>query len=93
MNKDKPNESQASGLSPYGTSEQRRTMARWKHKGSTLQYWTEVPRSLAVMENDLGEVVFIDSDGKAWRGPRFSKANPVPVDQYPPLADDYLMVT
>jgi len=47
-------------------------------------HWTEVPCVMAVLEGPLGEVVFIDEYGWAWKGPTFSRKNPVPLDQYPP---------
>jgi hypothetical protein len=39
---------------------------------------------MAVLEGPLGDVVFIDENGWAWKGPTFSRKSPVPLDQYPP---------
>ncbi len=39
---------------------------------------------MAVMKSVLGDVVFIDDGGWAWKGPMFNRAKPVPLDQYPP---------
>ncbi len=39
---------------------------------------------LAIMENAIGDVVYLDANGSAWKGPRFSRANPVPLEHYPP---------
>ncbi len=67
------------------TSEQRRTMERWEGVGWTLLHWTEVAEVMAVMESPLGDVVFIDQNGWAWKGPVFRKSDPVPLEKYPPI--------
>ncbi len=68
-------------------------MRRWKKQDWAFLYWTQVPPRMAVMQNDLGDTLFIDAKGTAWKGPTFSRADPVPLEQYPPLGDDYLVVT
>jgi len=68
----------------YGTFDQRRALDRWGNAGWIFLHWTEVPCVMAVLEGPLGEVVFIDEYGWAWKGPTFSRKNPVPLDQYPP---------
>jgi hypothetical protein len=68
----------------YGTFDQRRALDRWGSAGWTFLHWTEVPHVMAVLEGPLGEVVFIDEYGWAWKGPTFNKKSPVPLDQYPP---------
>ena len=68
----------------YGTFDQRRALDRWGSAGWTFLHWTEIPRVMAVLEGPLGEAVFIDEYGWAWKGPTFSRKNPVPLDQHPP---------
>jgi len=68
----------------YGTFDRRRALERWGSAGWTFLHWTEVPSVMAVLEGPLGEVVFIDEYGWAWKGPTFSRKTPVPLDQYPP---------
>jgi transposase len=46
-------------------------------------HWTEVPQTMAVLENTLGDIVFIDENGWAWEGPNFSKSEPVPLEKWP----------
>ncbi len=67
-----------------GTSYQRREIERWENAGWIFLQWTEVPLMVAVMENTNGDVVYIDGNGQAWKGPKFARANPVPLEQYPP---------
>ena len=67
----------------YGTFDQRRALDRWGSAGWTFLHWTEVPQVMAVLEGPLGDVVFIDENGWAWKGPTFNRKNPVPLDQYP----------
>jgi hypothetical protein len=64
----------------YGTFDQRRALDRWGSAGWTLLHWTDVPHVMAA----LGEVVFIDENGWAWKGPSFNRKSPVPLEQYPP---------
>jgi hypothetical protein len=68
----------------YGTFDQRCALDRWGSAGWTFLHWTEVPQVMAVLEGPLGDVVFIDENGWAWKGPTFSRKSPVPLDQYPP---------
>jgi hypothetical protein len=68
----------------YGTFDQRCALDRWGSAGWTFLHWTEIPRVMAVLKGLLGEVVFIDENGWAWRGPTFSRKRPVPLDKYPP---------
>ncbi len=93
MNNDRPPASPLTGPCFYGTFDQRRAIERWEHAGWTFLHWTEVPRMMAVMENAIGDVVFLDDKGWAWKGPRFSKTDPVPLEQYPPKAADAWRVT
>jgi hypothetical protein len=76
-----------------GTPAQRRAIERWGKTGWTLLHWTDVPRMVAVMENNIGDVAFIDRDGNAWTGPRFSKADPLPMEQYQSKIVDESIVT
>jgi len=89
MDKERPSGTPLTGPCFYGTFDQRRSIARWEHAGWTFLHWTEVPRMVAVIENTIGDVAFIDQEGRAWTGPKFSRAKPVPLEQYPPLGDDY----
>jgi hypothetical protein len=77
----------------YGTQDQRRAIERWQDAGWTFLHWTEVPHVMAVLESTLGDVVFIDENGWAWRGPAYSKSGLVPLDEWPPMKLDELMVT
>jgi hypothetical protein len=43
---------------------------------------------MAVMENAIGDVVFIDDHGWTWKGPTFNRAKFVPLEQYPPAVPD-----
>ncbi len=48
---------------------------------------------LAVVESPLGDVIFIDHYGFAWKGPTYNKKNPVPLEDYPPIDPDNIIVT
>ena len=93
MNHDRPSGSPLTGPCFYGTFEQRRAIERWENVGWTFLHWTEVPSIMAVMENVIRDVVFIDDNGWAWKGPTFSRAQPVPLEQYPPTVLDEEIVT
>ncbi len=67
----------------YGTLEQRKMIDRWENAGWVLLHWTEVPDMVAVIQDPTGRVVFIDQDGKAWKGPKWYKRKPVPEEEYP----------
>lgn len=67
----------------YVTFDQRRAIERWQDADWIFLHWTEVPRVMAVLENTLGDVVFIDGKGWAWKGPNFSKSRPVPLEKWP----------
>jgi hypothetical protein len=41
---------------------------------------------MRVLEGPLDEIIFIDEKGWAWKGPVFSRSNPVPLDKYPPVS-------
>ncbi len=79
--------------SSYGTLHQRREAQRWENAGWILLSWIESPLPVAVLENASGDIVFIDGHGYAWRGANFSKADPVPLEQYPPWGFDEWVVT
>lgn len=68
----------------YGMPDQVRAIQRWENTGWAFLHWTEVPCMLAIMENAIGDVVFLDVNGFAWKGPHFTRADPVPLEQYPP---------
>ena len=93
MNHDRPPGSPLTGPCFCGTGEQRRAIERWENIGWTFLHWTEVPSIMAVMENVIGDVVFIDDHGWAWKGPTFSRAQPVPLEQYPPAVLSEEIVT
>jgi len=76
-----------------GTLPQRREVERWEHAGWLLLRWMESPLLVAVLEHATGEIVFIDDNGFAWKGANFSKAHPVPLEQYPPWGFDEWVVT
>ena len=40
---------------------------------------------MAVLESAIGDAVFVDDGGWAWKGPTFNKAALVPLEQYPPV--------
>ncbi len=82
-----------SGTRFHGTYDQRRAIKRWENAGWFFLHWTEVPRMVAVIENSIGDVAFIDHDGRAWTGPRFCKADPVPPEEYPPEGPEEWMAT
>jgi len=67
----------------YGTHDQRRAMERWQDTGWIFLHWTEVPQVMAILENTLGDVIFIDGNGWVWEGPKFSKFRPVPLAKWP----------
>jgi hypothetical protein len=48
---------------------------------------------MAVMKSAIGEVVFIDEHGWAWKGPTFSRAELVPLEKYSPAVPDEWIVT
>ena len=93
MKDEKLCESPLTGPCFNGTLAQRRAIGRWEKAGWTFLHWTEVPRMVAVIENDMGDVAFIDHDGKAWTGPRFSNADPMPMEHYPAKIVDESIVT
>ena len=93
MNHERPPETPRTGPCFYGTFDQRRAIERWERAGWTFLHWTEVPRMVAVLENAIGDVVFIDDNGFAWKGPAFNRAKPVPLEQYPPAAPNAWVVT
>ncbi len=68
----------------YGTRDQRRAIERWEDAGWTFLHWAEVPQMLAVLQNILGDAIFLDDHGWAWQGPTFDKTRPVPLHKYPP---------
>ena len=68
-----------------GTSDEQRAVERWEKAGWEFLYCTEVPRALAVLENPIGDTIFIDDKGWAWKGPAFSRSNRVPLEQCPPV--------
>ena len=93
MDHDKPSGPPRTGPRLHGTPAQKRALERWENAGWTFLHWTEVPRMMAVIENTNGDVAFIDHDGRAWTGPRFSKADPVPIEQHPAKIVDESTVT
>ena len=93
MNHDRPPRSPLTGPCFYGTVEQRRAIERWENAGWTFLHWTEVPRMMAVLESAIGDVVFIDDNGWAWKGPTFNRTEPVPLEQYPPAVPYEWIVT
>ncbi len=76
-----------------GTHWQKREIKRWENAGWLFLQWIELPLVVAVLENTTGDVVFIDGNGWAWKGANFSKAAPVPLEQYPPSGFDESIVT
>ena len=93
MNENKPSPLPLTGPFFYGTFDQRRALERWQKAGWTFLHWTEVPSIMAVMENVIGDVVFIDDHGWVWKGPTFSRARLVPLEQYPPAVLNKEIVT
>ncbi len=89
----KPPESPSTGAPFQPRVDQRLAVERWERAGWIFLHWTEVPRTVAVLQNAIGDVVFIGPYGKAWKGPRFSKAKPVPLEQYPPAVPEELPVS
>lgn len=85
MTHDKPPGSPLTGPCFYGTFDQRRAIERWENANWTFLRWTEVPGMVAVMENAIRDIVFIDQNGWAWKGRIFSKSKPVPLEKYPPV--------
>jgi hypothetical protein len=69
----------------YGTGYQRRCIERWQGAGWAFLHWTEVPGIMAILGNAVGDIIFIDENGWAWKGPIFSRARPVPLEKYPVL--------
>ncbi len=69
----------------YGTGDQRRAIPQWERAGWTFLHWTEVPNMIAVLEDTLGQIIFIDQNGFAWQGPTFGTSTPVPLEKYPPV--------
>ncbi len=88
MNKDRPPASPLTGPCFHGTADQRHAIQRWENADWTFLHWTEVPQMMAVMDNAIGDVVFIDDKGWAWKGPTFNRTRPVPLEQYPTAAPD-----
>jgi hypothetical protein len=41
---------------------------------------------MGVLEGPLDEIIFIDENGWAWKGPVLSRSNAVPLDKYPPVS-------
>jgi hypothetical protein len=76
-----------------GSFEQRRAIGRWEDAGWTFLHWAEVPRIMAVLQNLLGDIIFIDESGWAWKGPTFDKSKPVPLEEYPPLKSSEVSAT
>ncbi len=87
MDEDKPTGIPLTGPVVNGTGDQTRAITQWERAGWTFLHWTEVPKTIAVMEGPLGEIIFIDREGFAWQGPAFSKSRPVPLEKYPPAND------
>jgi hypothetical protein len=85
MTGDKRKGTPLTGPSFYGNRYQRRCIERWQDAGWAFLHWTEIPQVMAVLENLLGDVIFIDENGWAWKGPTFSKSKLVPFNKYPPL--------
>ncbi len=67
------------------TADQRHEIERWNDSGWAVLYWTQVPEMIAVLENQKGDIVFIDRDGWVWEGPTFDKTKPAPLQKYPPV--------
>ena len=86
MSDDSPQGTPLTGPLFHGTFDQRRAIARWEDAGWTFLHWTEVPEIMVVLEGPLNEIIFIDETGWAWKGPTFSKSNPLPLDKYPPAS-------
>ncbi len=76
----------------HGTHYQRREIERWENAGWIFLRWTESPLIVAVMEHISGDIVYIDDNGWAWKGPKLNKAHPVPLEQYPPWGFDEWIV-
>jgi hypothetical protein len=92
MSEDKVRGVPFTGPSFYGTFDQRRAIERWEDAGWTFLHWTEVPRIMAVLEGPLRDIIFIDEHGWAWKGPVYSKSNLVPLEKYPPMNFDELVI-
>ena len=67
-----------------GYFDQRCAVERWEDEGWTFLHWAEVPQTLAILEDALGDIIYLDKNGLAWQGPTFDKFKPVPLDKYPP---------
>jgi len=81
MHQEKPLGSAVNDPCHHGRLHQRREIEHWENAGWIFLRWIESPLLVAVLENSIGDVVFIDDHGFAWMGANFSKANPVPLDQ------------
>ncbi len=88
MHEGTPPESTVSDQCFCGTLQQRREIERWENAGWILLRWVKSPLPVAVLEHAGGDIVFIDDNGFAWGGANFSKARPVPLEQYPPWGFD-----
>ncbi len=92
MDEEKPSGYTETDPYSYGTPDQRREIERWENAGWLFLHWIESPLPVAALENGAGDVVFIDDKGFAWKGANFSKADPVPLKQYPPWGLDEWVV-
>ena len=88
MKHERPSGAPLTGPCFYGTVDQRRTIARWENAEWIFLHWTHIPEMIAVMLNELGDAIFIDTAGEAWKGPTFAKRRAVPLEQYSRLGDD-----
>jgi len=59
-----------------GTHLQRQAIEKLESFGWLFLHWTEIPLMVAVMENQQGDIVFIDHEGRAWTGPGFNRKSP-----------------
>jgi len=92
MGQEKPPRPPLIGPTFCGTYYQRREIERWENAGWIFLHWTGDPLMVATMEHANGDVVYIDDKGWAWKGPKFNKAHPVPLEQYPPWGFDEWIV-
>ena len=93
MSDDTPRGMPLTGPFFYGTFDQRRAITRWEDASWTFLHWTEVPGIMGVLEGPLDEIIFIDENGWAWKGPLFSRSNPVPLDKCPSVSPSESFVT
>jgi hypothetical protein len=93
MTEDKPHGVPLTGPFFCGTFDQRRAIERWEDAGWTFLHWTEVPKIMAVLEGPLDDIIFIDQHGWAWQGPTYRKSAFVPLEKYPPIRCEDMMVT